>query len=190
MMCQGSHSMARILRLSLFSLLGVLYLASCASIGKPKNPADTLLIIPVDWTVKGGVHGGSRGEWIWYYELEFAGIAKPVTVLPTGKHYVAVSGLPAGQHRMTQVSLMPIGRSGYTNSKIYKEKAPNVTIATREGAATMASFCLDTTLEEVKQNWFQQNYDFKTLTAADIERVRAELEGEGDFLAWEDALPQ
>jgi len=54
----------------------------------------------------------------------------------------------------------------------------------------MTSFCLDTTLEEVKANWFQQDYDFRTLTAADIERVRAELEREGDFLVWEDALPQ
>lgn len=189
MMCQGSGSVARILRLGLFSLLGVLYLASCASLGKPKDSADTLLIIPIDWTVKGGVHGG-KGNWVWYYELEFAGIAKPVTVNPTDKHYVAVTGLPAGQHRITQVSLMPIANSRYRNSKVYKVKGPNVTIVTREGAATMASFCLDATLEEVKSNWFEQNHDFRTLTAADIERVRAELEREGDFLAWEDALPQ
>jgi hypothetical protein len=188
MMCQGSRSMSRILRLSLLFLLSVLSLGSCASVGKPKDPADTLLIIPVDWTVKGV--NASSSNWIWYYELEFAGIAKPVAVMPTGKHYVAVSGLPAGQHQITRVSLMPIANSRYRDNKIYKQKAPRATIVTREGAATMTSFCLDTTLDEVKANWFTQSYDFRTLTAADIERVRAELGGEGDFLAWEDALPQ
>lgn len=186
---QGSRSIARILLLSLFSLLGVLLLASCASLGKPKTSTDTLLIIPIDWTVKGGVHGG-KGEWIWYYELEFAGLDKPVTVMPTNKHYLAVSGLPAGQQQITQVSLMPIANSRYRNNKVYRMSPPNATIVTREGAATMTSFCLDTTLEETKANWFQQDYDFRVLSAADIERVRGELEREEDFLAWEDALPQ
>lgn len=187
MMCQGS--MARVLRLSLFSLLGVLYLASCASIGKPKNSSDTLLIIAVDWTVKGSSTSGVA-NWIWYYELQFAGIAEPVTVKPGYKHYVAVTRLPAGQHRITQISLMPIAASDYANPKIYKEKGPDVAIVTREGAATMTSFCLDTTLEETQAHWFRQGYNFRTLTVEDIERVRAELEKEGDFLAWEDALPQ
>jgi hypothetical protein len=167
------------------ALLVLLALASCTSVEKPQTPEDTLLIIPVVFKAAPGSE-----RWIWHYELEFYGLPKPVVVMPTSKHYVAVTGIPAGRYPLTRINLVPIGSNNFDNPQVLKYSAPKMLIRTEAGTATLAPFIIDSYIEETKQNWFQQRYDIRQVLEDERRVIKGELSGQENFSAWRDGLEQ
>ena len=129
-------------------------------------------------------------RWIYYYALEFEGLQQPVIVSPTGGHFVAASGVPAGKYTLRGITLVPIGSNNYMNSTAVKRPAPEVVVETRERTATMAPFLIESLLEEVGQYTYSQRYGFRQLQENEKQLVIAELQKQANFAAWENALGQ
>jgi hypothetical protein len=172
-------------RSGLAALLALVAMVSCASINKPQAPEDTLLIIPVVFKAAPG-----SDRWIWHYELEFYGLSKPVIVMPTDRHYVAVTGIPAGRYPLTRINLVPIGSNNFTNTQTLTYPAPKMLIQTEAGTATLAPFVIDSHIEETKPNWFTQRYEIRQVLEDERRVVKDEVGAQENFSAWRDGLEQ
>jgi hypothetical protein len=180
-----TRSWNRFIGAGIAAALVLLLFSSCKSLDKPRGADDTLLIIPVSFK---GPPGPER--WIWHYELEFYGMHDRVVVMPTPKHYVAVTGIPAGRYPLTGLFLVPIGSNNFNNPRTLRYNVPKMLVKTEAGKATLAPFILDSFIEETKPNWFSQRFDIRQVLEDERQVIRDELAAQENFSAWENALEQ